>query len=116
MTFELGHRPKRRAVVRDNQDARAAIADVVSRIADWRYTLTLLSAKAGRPHSESERRTMLAQCSEIRGRLVEARTDLLIRLADAPARLSGHSRVVDVERALDGIEATLDGLDRQLRR
>jgi hypothetical protein len=57
---------------------------------------------------------MLDQCALIRGQLTEARTELILRLADAPQRVSGHSRVVDVERALDGVDAMLDDLDARL--
>lgn len=92
----------------------AAIADIVGRFAAWRYALTLMAAKLARPHSGDEWHTMREQCRNIRRQLTEAHTDLLVSLAEAPAAVSGHSRVVDVERALDGIEAMLDGIERSL--
>lgn len=113
--FELDRQPKRRVVVHDNRDAKLAISDVVSQFERWRYALTLMNAKLDRPHSDAERQMMTEQCALIRGELTEARTELILRLADAPRRVSGHSRVVDVERALDGVDAMLDDLDGRLK-
>jgi hypothetical protein len=112
--FELERQPKRRVVQHDSRDARVAVADVVSRFEPWRHGLALMSAKAGRTHEEDERRTMREQCHDIRRQLSEARTELILRLADAPRRVSGHSRVVDVERALDSIDALVDELETRL--
>lgn len=104
-------RPRRRRVMaHDTRDARMAITDVVSRFAAWHDTLTIMAAKNGRRQSDAEQQEMLDQCFEIRRQVAEARTDLIIKLAGAPARVSGHSRVVDVERALDRIEAALDDM------
>ena len=46
--------------------------------------------------------------------LLAARTDLIIELAEAPRVISGHSRVADVEKALDNIEAALKDIERRL--
>jgi hypothetical protein len=107
--------PKRRVVSHHNRDARAAIADVVSRFAGWRYALTLMAAKIARLQSDDGSHRMRQQCRDIRRQVADARTDLIVRLADEPASVRGHSRVVDIERALDGIEGMLDGIERGLR-
>lgn len=90
-----------------NQDARRAIASVLDAFARWRQDLARFSALADRPHTESEAQVILGRCIEMEGEVMAARTSLLIALADAPPRVAGNSRVVDVERALDNTEASL---------
>jgi hypothetical protein len=46
----------------------------------------------------------------------QARTDILLALADTPARLAGHSRVVDVERALDSVDTAVRAVELRLLR
>jgi hypothetical protein len=105
---------KRRVVSHVNRDAATAIADIVSRFAGWRYALTMMTAKTARPCSDDDWHTMRHQCHDLRHQLAEAHTDLIASLAEAPANIRGHSRVVDIERALDGIEGMLDGIERSL--
>jgi hypothetical protein len=58
---------------------------------------------------------MAKECSLIATAIAEARTDLIIELAEAPAKVTGHSRVVDAERALDNVEAALAETQRLMR-
>jgi hypothetical protein len=84
--FTLRRQPKRRVT---QHDARAAIADVMSRFDPWRNMITLMKARAARPHDDNERAVMQDQCAEIRRELGEARAELIIRLAEANPRVSG---------------------------
>ena len=69
---------------------------------------------AERRFNEAERKAMLERCAAIEGELLMARTDLIEGLADAPQKVAGHSRVVDVERALDNIETAVEALRKRL--
>lgn len=73
--------------------------------------LSILS-RQGTP---DKRDAMRAECADLTAEIQEARTDLLLALAEAPQAVAGHSRVVDVERALDGIENNLAEIRRQLQ-
>jgi hypothetical protein len=57
---------------------------------------------------------MLGRCDAIEAELLSVRTTLLLDLADAPQKIAGHGRVVDVEKALDGVEAQTGELRRLL--
>ena len=48
-----------------------------------------------------------SRCDEIAREISDVRGDLILDLADAPRPVAGHSRVVDVEKALDNIETSL---------
>jgi hypothetical protein len=52
----------------------------------------------------------------MRAEIMDARTTLILELAAAPQSIRSHSRVVDVERALDQIEDGLATIERQLLR
>lgn len=45
------------------------------------------------------------ECVSIRSALQEARLQLLTQLMDAPTKVTANSRVVDVEKAIDNLEA-----------
>ena len=69
---------------------------------------------AERRFTEADRKAMLERCAAIEGELMMVRTDLIVGLADAPQKVAGNSRVVDVERALDNIEAAVEALRQKL--
>ena len=50
---------------------------------------------------------MLRRCDEIAREIADVRGDLILDLAEAPQPVAGHSRVVDIEKALDNIETAL---------
>lgn len=107
----------RRITDRSSRDARDAVADVVERFAPWRHTLATMTAMAERGRlANAERTGIEKQCEELGASILEARTELLAQLIDAPTKVTAHSRVVDVERALDNIEAGLLHLNRLLER
>lgn len=106
--------PPRRQTNPTGAQARRAVAPTLMHFEAWRSSLTLLIARSERRFSDEEQIEMLSRCIAIDAELLEARTGLLLDLADAPAPVSGHSRVVDVEKALDGVAATVAGVRRRL--
>jgi hypothetical protein len=111
--MDVEQQPRRRAMDHTNQHARKAVADVLQRFTPWREAIAHMSGcvQLGRVNA-IERGRMLDDCKKIEGEIAEARIDLLLQLADAPSKLTGHSRVVDAERALDNVEASLSQLGR----
>jgi hypothetical protein len=97
------------------REASAAISDIVEQLEPMRTRLALIGAKARHVTTRSERAALQQGCLKIQSSISEARTLLLLRLMDAPAVVSGHSRVLDVERAIDSLERclieTLDSLE-----
>ena len=73
-----------------------------------------VQTRADRPSGGRERRMMLERCAGIEAELRAARTELIIELGEAPQAIAGHSRVSDVERALDSIEAALADIRHRL--
>jgi hypothetical protein len=59
----------------------------------------------------ADRKAIRQECTSIREGILQARTDLIIGLAESPARMSGHGRVVDVGRALDSLEEILTQIE-----
>ena len=113
--MELQSEPRKRRVMdTSNAQARQALADVLTRFADWRDDLARIQARMERRYSAADRADMLARCAAIEDGLMAARTELLLTLADAPQRVAGNSRVVDVERALDNIETVVKAVRRKL--
>lgn len=113
--MQLEEQPRRRRVMdTSNGEARRAVAEIVARFSSWRLDLARFSALAERRFTADDRNTMLARCAEIEAELLAARTELIVGLAEAPQRVSGHSRVVDVERALDNIDASVKQLRGKL--
>ena len=76
----------------------------------------MTAAKAGRSSTDHDRADMLSSCDRIEQEVSEARTQIIIGLADAPQAVRGHSRVVDVEKALDSIETSLAEVRAALRK
>jgi hypothetical protein len=96
-----------RKIDRSDQIAREALADALTFFPKWRGDVARFAIRAERLRGEAEREPMLSRCDEIAQEIAEVRADLILDLSEAPQRVAGHSRVVDIERALDNIEATL---------
>ena len=97
-----------------NVVVREALAPTLTQFTAWRSDLARFAARADRPSGDRERRMMLERCAGIEAELRAARTELIIELGEAPQAIAGHSRVSDVERALDSIEAALADICRRL--
>jgi hypothetical protein len=106
--------PRRRQSDQSGMLARQAIGHTLDQFSHWRSELASFAARVERRFNGTERETMLQRCASIEAEVLEARTDLLLELAEAPQNVRGHSRVTDVERALDGIETTLRDIQRKL--
>lgn len=105
---------KRRAMDTSNGDARRAIAETLAQFGAWRVDLATYAALAERRFSAADREKMLARCAAIEAELLAARTELIVGLAEAPQKVAGHSRVADVEKALDNIEQGVTALRAKL--
>lgn len=99
-------RPKR---VTDTsaREAKLAVAEVASRFEPWRSAIARIAARARGATSESERRAMCDECSRIEGEIRMSRTEVILELAEAPRKVTSNSRVVDIERAFENVEAAL---------
>lgn len=97
-----------------NHVVRDALEPTLTQFSAWRSDLASLAVRAERGAGDRDRRAMLARCAAIEDELRAARTDLIIELAEAPRAIAGHSRVADVEKALDNIEAALRDIERRL--
>ncbi len=101
--MQTSHHPSTNpnAVVRD------ALEPTLSQFNGWRSDLASFAVRAERHAGDRDRHAMLERLAAIEHELRAARTDIIIELAEAPPPIAGHSRVADVERALDNIEASL---------
>ena len=114
MTMDMEAPRKKRAVDNSNGDARRAVADVVRRLEPMRAKVAIVSARTSRTHSSAERTELLAECDEVARACQDSRIELLDRLIDAPFKVVSHSRVADVEKAIDNLEAAVIAAKRQL--
>jgi len=99
---------------KDAREAQAALAGTVARMETWQNRAKVLRALVSRPASDPS--TILSETKLLRGQILEARTDIIMILADATAGVAGNSRVVDVEKALDSLDQTLRHIERTCRR
>ena len=106
---------QRRVTDTSNADARRAISAVMVQFAAWRVDIAQYTAWSDRRFTEAQRQEMLARCEVIKSEVQEARVSLIVGLLDAPRRVAGHGRVADVEKALDGVDASASALLRKLR-
>lgn len=104
----------RRKIDRSDQIARAALADALTHFPKWRDDLALLAIRADRVSGAQDVERIVLRCEEIARELSDVRAGLILELADAPARICGHSRVVDIEKALDNIENALRNVTARL--
>jgi hypothetical protein len=98
--------PRRRVVDTSNRDVRRALAASIEQIGQWRSEVALLKARAAHFNGAGTDH-LFRRIGEVEAGIMEIRTELLLDFADAPQKIKSHSRVVDVERALDNLEATL---------
>lgn len=98
-----------------NAVVREALQPTMSQFNSWRADLATFAVRAERHAGDRDRRAMLERCAAIEDELRAARTDIIIELAEAPRNIAGHSRVADVEKALDNIEAAVRDVQRRLR-
>jgi hypothetical protein len=106
--------PRKRKIDTSSREARLAVADTVQRFGPWREKLAGIAARAERQLSETDRAHLVTECLEIEAALREARTEIILQLAEAPRKVTSNSRVVDIERAFDNIEATLGAIRDRL--
>lgn len=100
-------RPKRK-VDTSGREARQAVAQIAARLQPLRDRIALIAAMAPRPLSNSERAGLAAECDAISAAATAARTELISNLMEAPRKVAGHSRVVDIEKAIDSLEVAID--------
>lgn len=93
---------------------RAALAEALTHFPAWHDDLARLEVRTRRGVPGRERAAMADRCGEIAREIAEVRTDIIFVLADTPQTIAGHSRVVDIEKALDNIEIKLAGVQQQL--
>lgn len=93
---------------------RAALAEVLTHFPAWHDDLARLEVRSARGVPGRELPAMADRCGEIAREIAEVRTDIIFLLADTPRDIAGHSRVVDIEKALDNIEMKLAGVQKQL--
>ena len=99
---------------RDHRHVTDILAQTMARFPDWRQRCAFMAAAAERPGSDPA--PLAEACEVIRSEVLDARTDILLALLDQPARLAGHSRVVDVERALDSVDTAVRAVELRLLR
>jgi len=107
--MELHQEREKHARVMDysRRDAKLAVADVAKLIEPWHTTLALTAARATHALNRKAREELTAECDRIERAIAEARAELLVRLLDAPQKVTSDSRVVDIEKALDNVELQL---------
>jgi hypothetical protein len=101
--------PKKRSQqleVATARQARSAIADVAAQLEPLLNRTIFIQAKARHGYL-AERPELERQCDEIESAIIEARSEVILRLMDAPAAVTSHSRVLDLERAIDSLERAL---------
>ena len=102
----------RRTTDTSNAEARRAITHVVGQFQGWRIDIAQYRAWLEHRFTENERQQMAARLGRIKAEVQEARVSLIVGLRNAPSRVTGHGRVTDVEKALDGVEADVEVLLR----
>jgi hypothetical protein len=93
---------------------RRAVADLMAKLDPLQARLAFIAAKASRVRRDLDRQTLQAECREIEETVSEVRTELILRLMDAPPQIAGHSRILDIEKALDSIARSLKQTRRVL--
>ncbi len=104
----LRRSPSAESVTR--RHAVRSVASVVKRIGPWRQTLLIVAARVTRKTTPEERQQLLAICEDVTAEIASARVDLIHQLMDVPDGVAGHSRVADVENALESLDAAISGI------
>jgi hypothetical protein len=108
--------PRRRRVLdRSNAHARKAVVDVGKNLGPLRARTAVIAARADRALSLSEREQLVDECRSIAAAFQASRVELLMNLMDAPRKVTGNSRVVDIERAIDSLELAVAQVLRRLK-
>ena len=105
---------RQRIMDKSAQLARAAVAETIERFTGWRQAVVHMRARAERELDAGVRQALLSRCAAIEAEVREARTLLIIELADAPQKVNSNSRIVDIERAFDELEGELNALRSSL--
>lgn len=100
----------------ENQKVDGVIARTLTRFAVWRGELAVIASRESRsrPYSETERVAMLATCGRVSAESAAAQAELAADLSEAPEGLRKSSRVVDMEKALDGLRSMVEDLQDKL--
>ena len=98
------------------RQARSAVADVAARLSALHGRAQFIAASALYAHSTPSHAKLFAECDEIEKAIGDARTQLIVNLMDAPPKVAGHSRVIDVEKSIDSLERALSEARRALQR
>lgn len=106
---------KHRVVSHDARDVRAAISSTLERFAEWREQFAVMDARVTRTLTTDERASMVERCTNIERGIQSARVDMLQKLMHAPSSVAGHSKVADVEKALDNLSSAVFALKRAMR-
>lgn len=105
---------KKRVTDKTNAEARRAVIEIGRRLGPMRERIAMIDAHAQRGVSDPLRGNLIDECLEITESFREARVDLLCNLIDAPARVTSHSRVADLEKAIDNLESAVAGAKAKL--
>ena len=104
---------KKRVTNNSVAEARRVVTPTLSLFGPWRGAVALMSA-ARSGAGDHERAAMSVRCGTIRVEIQLARNELTERVRALPPKAASSTRVTDVLRALDSIEATLDDLDERM--
>jgi hypothetical protein len=85
MPFPDDQRPHRRRTVSHlNRDVRLIIRDTLGHFDQWRDRVAMLQASAER--KGADRKAIRKECTSIRAGILQARTELIIGLAESQPR------------------------------
>lgn len=113
--MELQQRERRRRVMDTSaQQARAAVKEVVTQFMPWRASISQMRARLTKRRDRVELAHMRERSAQIALEVRTARGEFIAGLLDAPQKVTAHSRIVDVERAFDELEAELKALQNAL--
>jgi hypothetical protein len=86
---------------------KLAISDVVQRLDPLHREVAFIAAKARLLRSDTERVALLRQCEKAAHTAVQLRAELIVQLMDSAPSVTGHSRVIDLEKSIDTLERAI---------
>lgn len=98
---------KQRVIDTSAREARLAVAGVAGALEPIRTRIAVISRRAERRPTASDVASLKEECAAIAAQLARLRTDLISSLIDKPHRVLSNTRVTDIEKALDNLEAAL---------